>query len=104
MTMATKMSPASTELKTGITPTTCPTCGYKLDAASHLEDQTVRPSPGDFTVCFNCAGLLRFDEDCQPVSTVATDLLDLNPHDRRMIMKTRAAVTAFGLSRRKAVS
>lgn len=42
--------------------TTCPHCGYKIDAASPPEGQA-EPSEGDFSVCLKCAGLMVFTHD-----------------------------------------
>ncbi|HVQ49770.1 MAG TPA: hypothetical protein VMS92_06950 [Mycobacterium sp.] len=42
--------------------TSCPHCGYKMDAASPVEGTGV-PSEGDFSVCINCAGLMVFTHD-----------------------------------------
>ncbi len=44
----------------------CPTCGYTSDSATALEDGK-RPKVGDFTVCINCAGVMRFGSDLQLV-------------------------------------
>ena len=43
----------------------CPHCGYKLDAATSLTSNR-RPSPGDWTVCMECTGLLVFDVFLRP--------------------------------------
>lgn len=51
-----------TDPRQDITPSSCPSCGYHLDAASHTTDADTRPTPGDYSVCINCGELLRFTE------------------------------------------
>jgi len=45
--------------------TPCPTCGYTMDSASSLnpDDAAHPPTPGDYSVCFECGELLEFDAD-----------------------------------------
>lgn len=40
----------------------CPHCGSPCDAASSTKNQKP-PTAGDLSICFYCAGLLRFKED-----------------------------------------
>lgn len=39
-------------------PSPCGHCGEALDGASH--EDGIKPKPGDFTVCWACAGVNRF--------------------------------------------
>jgi hypothetical protein len=39
----------------------CP-CGHILNASMALDGSTVRPSPGDVTMCAECGRALQFDE------------------------------------------
>jgi len=45
----------------------CPHCGYKSDRASEIRGsghvRSAVPEPGDFTLCFGCAGVLKFGPD-----------------------------------------
>ena len=47
-------------------PSSCPTCGAILDAATGIKDMAVahhlEPKPGDRTVCYQCGGLAIFDK------------------------------------------
>ncbi len=49
-----------------LSPSTCPTCGAILDAATGVKDMAIDdsavPSPGDATVCIRCGGLAIFDK------------------------------------------
>lgn len=53
-------------MSTLIPPSSCPTCGAILDAATGVKDMTIaddlEPKPGDGTVCFRCGGLAIFDK------------------------------------------
>jgi len=53
---------AARMITTRLKPSMCPACGHELDAATSVFDK-VRPTPGDVTVCINCAALLQFTDD-----------------------------------------
>ena len=38
----------------------CPCCGYLMNAASSVDDNTHAPVPGDYSVCLQCGAFLRF--------------------------------------------
>ena len=42
--------------------TKCPTCGNAIECATALDDSDAVPSPGDCTVCLECAEVLIFTE------------------------------------------
>ena len=44
---------------TEITPGPCPSCGATTTAASGRGSQ--QPAPGDFSICFHCFAVCRFD-------------------------------------------
>lgn len=41
----------------------CLQCGKVMDAASHPEDDTKTPRPGDVTICLYCGFLMAFTDD-----------------------------------------
>jgi hypothetical protein len=61
-------------------PTKCPDCGCELDAATvcdeNAEEETVRPSPGDLSVCLKCGAILRFTEIMTIVRIQLEDIPD----------------------------
>ncbi len=64
---------------TRLTPTPCPQCGHKLDAAASPVNAT--PREGDFTICMCCQDVLRFYLDASGELRVRkpseADLLEL---------------------------
>ncbi len=62
--------------RAGVKATTCPTCGYRMDAATATRGKA-RPRPGDFSLCLYCGQALRFDEQLEPVLAVEADMLEL---------------------------
>ena len=44
-------------------PTSCPQCGHRITAASHVDDNAPMPQPGDYTICLYCSTLLIFADD-----------------------------------------
>lgn len=66
---------------------TCPICKYKFDMATSLPGQKdVGPRPGDFNICFNCSGWLRFNDDMSLRTLIEDDFNDLEM-DQFMSMK-----------------
>ena len=63
--------------------TRCPGCGYPLDAASGLSPDDARPTPGDYTVCAECARVLIFNAELIP--------RDLTPAEQRALEADAAA-------------
>lgn len=61
-------------------PCQCPTCGRTLDRAEQLqENEKIRPSPGDLTVCIGCAATLVFTNsagDLRLATTADFDAID----------------------------
>jgi len=53
--------PKGKPLTTRTDPRWCPKCFQLLDACTSMLD-SVRPTPGDCTICINCASVLRFTE------------------------------------------
>lgn len=41
----------------------CPHCKAYLDCASNIESETLRPKPGDVSICIKCGTFLEFDEN-----------------------------------------
>lgn len=44
-------------------PTSCPSCGYLVDAASSVPADGLTPKEGDFSVCACCHGVAVFRAD-----------------------------------------
>lgn len=63
-------------------PTSCPHCGYVVDAATSLQGMN-RPGPGCVTVCFKCAGVSQY-----------TAAMDLVPFDAAKLDPAAAAMVA----------
>jgi hypothetical protein len=53
---------------THVPPSTCPSCGALLDAASARD---ARPSPGDYSICVKCLAVARFDAGLRLVALPA---------------------------------
>lgn len=49
-----------------ITAHPCPVCSHTLDSAGVFIGAVRPPKPGDFTMCLNCAHVLRFDAETAP--------------------------------------
>lgn len=44
-------------------PSSCLSCGYKIDAATSVGSTTRKPKPGDFNVCISCGHIAAFADD-----------------------------------------
>lgn len=67
-------------------PNTCPHCGYKVDAASPVNDERVSPKSGDVTICIMCGSWSFFKEDMSLRSPTGGELIDIanNPVCRKV--------------------
>jgi hypothetical protein len=81
----------------------CPYCGFKIDAAGTIDNAPVMPTPGDLTVCIQCAGVLMYDGPRLTIRQVpAQELMAIfaaNPGYEAEFSRTLAAVKAFQRSR-----
>lgn len=55
----------------------CPVCFKLLDAVTAFDDTS--PDPGNYTVCFGCASVLRFSEN---MVLMPSSLLEIPEHSR----------------------
>ncbi len=61
----------------------CPSCGYRMNAATHVRGEAV-PRPGDLSLCWGCGTVLIFDEALRSV---------LPPTDFELTSDIQAEVT-----------
>ena len=56
----------------------CPVCRTELSAATSTEDVPTRgPWPGDFSLCFDCGAMLRYDDLSRPRLATVDDQLEI---------------------------
>lgn len=73
--------------------THCPHCQAKLSGAAHFDfETTVRPKPGDFSVCLKCAGMLRFGAGLKLEALSVADFWQLPALERAQIDQMRRKV------------
>lgn len=41
----------------------CPYCNTLLNATTSINNKKNNPKPGDFSICINCAEVIRFDQN-----------------------------------------
>lgn len=62
----------------GLPPCKCPTCGYKMDAATPAYfNAKVSPRPGDLSLCMKCGEMLVFTESLTIRILELNDMLQL---------------------------
>jgi hypothetical protein len=44
-------------------PAACPYCGKEQEASTAIDDPLAMPSPGDWSICFDCGGVSRYGVD-----------------------------------------
>lgn len=76
-------------------PSFCPFCFKLLDAASILGSEAA-PTPGDFTVCIECANVLRYADD---MSLIASSLMEVPTYLRMETAKIARLVKEFKKTR-----
>jgi hypothetical protein len=83
---------AAADPRRGIKSTTCPRCGYKMDAATHIGKGRARPKPGDFSLCLQCGQILRFDQQLEPVMALERELAELDAETLWTLRRGQAAI------------
>jgi hypothetical protein len=70
----------------------CQRCGYGMDAATGMVDQTARPQPGDFSVCARCGLPMRFEEGCRLRALEVGEIEEMAPKQRAQLFIACAAL------------
>ena len=60
---------------------TCPRCGHKINAAGEAHGLSIKPDPGDFSVCYGCCGILVFKDDLTPRLPTPAEELEAAHHE-----------------------
>ena len=78
----------------------CPWCDAEMDAATSIDPGSRAPQPGDFTVCFHCAQITRFDADLQMAKVTDADVREhLDAETYAHLMLVRRAMLEVDRSR-----
>lgn len=80
-------------------PSTCPVCGNKLDAATHVKEKEIVPAPGDISICFYCATVSMFDENLKLEQMTNEQFAKLPDEVRASVRKTRDMLLEFNIKR-----
>lgn len=78
----------------------CRTCLKQLDGATSLKDEKNKPREGDFSCCFYCATISRFDKDLNLVPATTADIEELERNDPEALILLQQA--AFYIRKRNA--
>ncbi len=57
-----------------VAPSSCPSCGAKLDAATQTLRGRERPKAGDVSICLYCAAVNQYGDDLQLVAVTGDEL------------------------------
>lgn len=60
----------------------CPCCGMESNRATNPGDCDNPPKPGDYSICFDCGAILRFNDDLISEPVVDESLEFLKTHQR----------------------
>ena len=63
----------------------CPSCLHRLNAATDPLTKIQVPHPGDFSVCFYCGQILRFDNELNVQRASEEDAAGLDPEKLRVL-------------------
>lgn len=73
----------------------CPSCGTALNAATATELPGGAPSPGDLTVCLQCAVILQFGEGLTQTIAPRELLLNLDPMTSNRLLAVQCMIEGF---------
>jgi hypothetical protein len=71
---------------------TCPVCGYQMDAATCPGNDEARPGPGDVGLCFKCGEVMTFQEDKTLRLATLTDLGTLSEVESKLLTQAQALI------------
>jgi len=69
--------------------TSCPSCGYPLDAASDIQGDAT-PSPGDLSMCIRCTSFLTFKDDLTLRLMTLEEIAELPDDTRNLLTRMRS--------------
>ena len=74
----------------------CPLCGHLLNGAAGL-DTNDKPSPGDYTVCIECASPLAYrDDDVGRMRLVKqSEFAEMDPKNREALQRAMAIIRSM---------
>jgi hypothetical protein len=82
-------------LSTQYVETPCPHCGYLLDFATGVFDNTLLPNPGDASVCAVCGGFLIFSDNLTPRAATMEEVAYWPDELRIMMQRMREVVVGM---------
>lgn len=71
---------------------TCPTCGYQVDAATHPVNDKAVPKPGDLSLCMKCGELMTFNDDMTLRLSSIEDVMGLKPEENNLLERTQKLI------------
>lgn len=78
-----------------IKPCACPVCDYYLDCTANANKETDPPKPGDFSVCFKCGALLRWNLEMDMKEATPEDLDELDPDNLKEVYRIVTITRSF---------
>lgn len=72
-------------------PSICPHCGYFFDSATHPKDGSLRPEPGDLSMCLSCGGMLTFTDDMALRAASDEEVESLDSDTKQLVQKMKLA-------------
>lgn len=75
----------------------CPSCGYKVDCATELHHEPIKPIKGDFSICLNCGQLNKFDAALSLVPSTVEDESNLSATLFSEVKKAQAYIARRGI-------
>lgn len=73
----------------------CPVCKYEMDAATCLSHPESGPKAGDYSICIECAAVLRFGPGMELVEADKVDMAEMEyrqPREFAMLKKGQRLV------------
>ena len=70
----------------------CPACFYQIECATAAGGGENRPGPGDFSVCLNCAELLRYDDQLNLYIPSEDEMAELDSEAKALIDRARVII------------
>lgn len=70
----------------------CPNCRRAVDSATNVDDDSLKPVPGDLSCCIGCAAVLTYQDDMTVRELTPEEFLALSADNRTELARMAAAV------------
>jgi hypothetical protein len=73
----------------------CPFCKTKLNASTPTTGADTQPSPDDYSICYMCAGLLKYDQSLKLIALPSPEFDALPDQTKHALIEAGEKIMAY---------